>query len=93
VTNVVRHARATACRVDITAVDGELQIRVADDGRGINGSPTAGHGMQTMRERAEELGGRLTVTANRTVGATVCAEIPLGATTVPIREPTTGATT
>ena len=45
-----------------------LRITVTDDGQGISGGETVGgdslvgHGLQTMRERAEELGGQLQVT-------------------------------
>ncbi len=80
VTNIVRHARATCCRVTITARDRVLCVRVTDDGRGVNGSASTGHGLQTMRERAEELGGRLAVGATDTGGTSVLAEIPLAAT-------------
>ena len=34
---------------------------VADDGRGLPAAPVAGVGLPSMRERAEELGGRCTV--------------------------------
>jgi signal transduction histidine kinase len=57
-----------------------LRIVVADDGRGLvtstSGSEPAGHGLQTMRERAEELRGRLRVTADD--GTAVVAELPVG---------------
>jgi signal transduction histidine kinase len=75
VTNVVKHAGATRCRI---AIDGSrrcLQIRVEDDGRGGQPRSGSGHGLETMRERAEELGGALLVTASE--GTTVCADLPL----------------
>ncbi|MDQ1640958.1 MAG: hypothetical protein QOJ90_309 [Actinomycetota bacterium] len=79
-TNVVNHAGASACRVSLAVRDGWLRIVVADDGRGLvtstSGSEPAGHGLQTMRERAEELRGRLRVTADD--GTAVVAELPVG---------------
>lgn len=76
VTNVVRHAHATTCQVNIEAPDGLLRITVADNGRGLDEHrPSAGHGLHTMRERAEELRGRLRVTGGQ--GTTVVAELPL----------------
>jgi len=77
VTNVVRHAGATKCEITVEAEDSLLRLVVVDDGRGFGdlGAVPAGHGLQTMRERAEELRGRLQVTSKgRTV---VSAELPL----------------
>ena len=65
VTNVVRHAGATACslalRLDEAA--GRLTLEVRDNGRGIGEDEAAGVGLSSMRERAAELGGSLSVHA------------------------------
>ena len=76
VTNVVRHAHATRCQVRIAAANGRLRIEVADDGRGLDTTrATAGNGLHTMRERAEELRGRLDIVVEG--GTTVVADVPL----------------
>jgi signal transduction histidine kinase len=76
VTNVVRHASATCCRVDVAAAERVLRLTVQDDGRGASSDLVrGGHGLQTMRERAEELRGRLQVLS--VDGTTVIAELPL----------------
>ena len=54
---MLRHADAGTCRVGVRG-DGTLVVSVADDGRGADGDPNGGAGLETMRERAEELGGR-----------------------------------
>jgi signal transduction histidine kinase len=54
-TNVVKHAGATTCRVRVTGGEGEVSIEVRDDGRG--GSATPGHGLIGMRERVAVYGG------------------------------------
>jgi len=79
VTNVVRHAAATTCRIDVEAHDAFLRLAVSDNGRGIGQqkSRTGGNGLQTMRERTEELRGRLQLTSGE--GTTVSAELPLTA--------------
>ena len=64
VVNAGRHARAETVSVSLRTVDGELELRVVDDGQGIDGcpleDPEAGHlGLATIRERAELLGGGL----------------------------------
>jgi signal transduction histidine kinase len=80
VTNVVSHAAACRCAVTVTECEGMLRVCIDDDGAGLPAScggsgAGAGHGLDTMRERAEELGGTLTV---RTLdGTSVRADIPL----------------
>jgi signal transduction histidine kinase len=77
VTNTVRHAHATTCHAAIHAVNGQLRIEVTDDGQGLPNEPSAptGHGLQTMRERAAELGGDLQVATRD--GVTITAVLPL----------------
>jgi signal transduction histidine kinase len=63
VTNVVRHAQARRCSVSLARDGSALRVVVCDDGTGrVDGSPS-GHGLATMRERAEELGGSLSIGA------------------------------
>jgi two-component system sensor histidine kinase DesK len=57
VTNVVRHARATSCRLDLRHDRGWCELEVTDNGRG--GHLHEGSGLSGMRERVEALGGRL----------------------------------
>lgn len=61
--NVRRHADATLVRVEASHEDGELRIRVADNGRGFDPSilGRSGYGLRSMAERAEMVGGELTV--------------------------------
>ena len=57
---VARHAGAT--RVDLTAeADGDLMVRVADDGTGIPADVRRRSGLANLAERAERLGGTLQV--------------------------------
>ena len=55
-TNAVRHAGARLCRVRLEA-SSQLTIEVTDDGRGLPSPLPSGTGLESMRERAEELGG------------------------------------
>jgi signal transduction histidine kinase len=80
VTNVVRHADARTCCVSLAASDGTLDVVVEDDGRGLADGPARGNGMATMRERAEELGGSVSVCATAH-GVRVHASLPARATT------------
>lgn len=76
-TNVVRHSGATVCRVSLTVDTGDLRIEVVDDGRGIDAEAVAGVGLRSMRERAEELGGRCEVRCPPDGGTVVQAWIPI----------------
>lgn len=61
-TNVVRHANATTCRVSATLMPDTLVLKVSDDGCGLNDA-TPGIGTVSMRERAAEIGGHMEVQA------------------------------
>jgi signal transduction histidine kinase len=75
-TNAVRHARATSCTVRLRA-SRTLKLDVSDDGSGIPAGAQTGVGMAAIRERAEEVGGALTVTSVPGSGTTVTFSIPL----------------
>lgn len=82
VTNVVRHARASTCRVELSAADGSLRLLVTDDGVGLDGGGRTGNGLQTMRERAEEMGGQLRLTSTGR-GTQVLAILPVDPSPAP----------
>ena len=77
-TNVVRHADARSCffRLSLEESTGFLCLEVQDDGKGLPMKRRAGVGLNSMRERAEELGGRLTVTSVPTGGTQLSARLP-----------------
>ena len=78
-TNVVKHAAARQCVIDVEVEPGELVVRVRDDGVGLTGSDAGwGHGLRTMRERAEELRGTFQAYATGS-GTIVLARLPLPA--------------
>ncbi|MCW2799656.1 MAG: hypothetical protein JWQ70_1128 [Aeromicrobium sp.] len=74
-TNVARHATATAAHVKLGVDGGALRLSVQDDGRGA-GAWRPGVGMSSMRERVEQVGGTLTA-APCEEGGRVVAVIPL----------------
>jgi two-component system sensor histidine kinase UhpB len=59
-TNVLRHARASYAVMTLRAADREVELVVADDGRGLRGA-RPGDGIKGMKERALGLGGQLDV--------------------------------
>ena len=77
-TNVGKHARASAVEVRIAQDPMEVRVRVADDGAGFDAaSPTAGFGIAGMRERAALMGGELDVRSSPGGGTEVDARFPL----------------
>ena len=75
-TNVVRHAGASTCRIALRATSA-LEVVVEDDGRGIGAGAGRGLGLASMRERAEELGGSFRVEPGRGGGTRIRALLPL----------------
>ena len=82
ITNAIRHAGARHCRVRIVA-NTALEVEVTDDGHGWDGRLIPGVGIQSMRERAADLGGTLTIERVPGGGTSVLARLPLLAATAP----------
>jgi two-component system, NarL family, sensor kinase len=82
VINAGRHAEARNVSITVRTVDGDVELRVSDDGSGFEGQiplgpNEPGHlGLATMRERAELIGGRLEIRTGPN-GSTVLARVPL----------------
>ncbi|MEV6932848.1 ATP-binding protein, partial [Dactylosporangium sp. NPDC051485] len=76
-TNVTRHAGASACTVRLAAEDGTLLVEITDDGAGIAPGTPSGVGLVSLRERAAELGGRCEIECPASGGTVVRARLPL----------------
>lgn len=81
-TNVRNHAGAGSATVRFSVEDPELVVAVEDDGRGFKpeqrtrtGWPH--FGLQTMRERAEAIGGRFEIDSGLSRGTAVRVRVPL----------------
>jgi signal transduction histidine kinase/ligand-binding sensor domain-containing protein len=82
--NSFLHARAGRIEVEIRYDDRQFQLRVRDDGQGIDGATVdgarAGHfGLPGMRERAELIGGQFEVWSETGMGTEVALTIPAAA--------------
>jgi len=75
ITNVSRHARASACHVRLE-FDGALRLDITDDGGGLPADKPAGVGLTAMRERAAELGGDLSI-SSAGMGTRISARLPI----------------
>ncbi|MPY91246.1 MAG: hypothetical protein GEU99_25465 [Luteitalea sp.] len=77
-TNIVRHARASAVRIEITLLPAAVTLRIDDDGRGFDaGHVTRGHGLASIRSRAEALNATMTVDTAPGRGTRIRLVVPL----------------
>ena len=76
-TNIQHHAAAAHGRVTLRVTAQQLSLQISDDGRGLPAQRPSGVGLQSMRERAEELGGTFTVRAWPGGGTQLTALLPL----------------
>lgn len=76
-TNVTKHAGARRVDIRLRRAGGWIELEIRDDGRGFDPArPPAGFGLLGMKERADSLGGRLSVRAAEGRGATINARVP-----------------
>ena len=75
--NVVKHARATICVVEIQVESGQLTLSVTDDGHHLPAGHTTGIGLHSMQERAAELGGTFSIQPAKAGGTCLVVRLPL----------------
>lgn len=76
-TNVVRHAQGTHCTVCLATEADHLVVTVQDNGRGLPPAQRSGVGLNSMRERAEEINGVCVIQSLPKGGVQVQARLPL----------------
>ncbi|MEE4637823.1 MAG: sensor histidine kinase [Wenzhouxiangella sp.] len=76
ITNAVRHANATNLWIQLESGPDGISLRARDDGRGA-AELMPGNGLNGMRERLRELGGRLDISTGPGVGFQLRAWMPL----------------
>jgi signal transduction histidine kinase len=77
-TNIAKHAQATVADVQVAAGDGILHVHVRDDGRG-GADVGHGSGLIGLSDRAEALGGRLSLHSPPGAGTAMEIALPLNA--------------
>jgi signal transduction histidine kinase len=82
-TNVIRHAKADRADVLVAFSDGEISIRVEDNGCGFDVDATLNHreypcwGLLGMQERASLVGGRCAISSEPGMGTLIEVIVPL----------------
>jgi signal transduction histidine kinase len=78
INNLARHSGAAHAAIVLSLHGGRLTLQVIDDGRGFDSTAThAGHGLASMRARAEAIGGTLEISAKTGTGTRLRLEVPL----------------
>ena len=82
-TNIRKHAKARRAVVRFGVLDGHAEMRIEDDGCGFDPARIARgdwpqFGLQSMRERAESVGGAFVVVSQPKVGTQIVVQIPFG---------------
>lgn len=88
-TNAYKHAEATQLQVHLHYLSASIEVEICDNGHGLptNGHNSngdehiqqriySGHGLQGIRDRAEELGGTVAIEQPSSGGMTVRVQIP-----------------
>jgi two-component system, NarL family, sensor histidine kinase UhpB len=79
-TNVARHSEATRAEVAMRLINGELQVEITDNGKGIDQAMIVhpeSLGILSMQERARMLGGKVLFTSNPGKGTSVVLIAPI----------------
>ena len=80
-TNIVKHAQATQGKITIENNDEAAHIIIEDDGRGFIANKTSEtslrFGLETMKDRAKSVGGKLSVNSAPGQGTRVTIRLPL----------------
>lgn len=63
VNNAMKHAQASSIQVKMSIREEQLYFLIRDNGTGMKEGNSSGHGMTTMRKRAEEVNGQLTISS------------------------------
>lgn len=76
--NIRKHARAQNVNITLSYMPDMLALDVVDDGQGFDAVQDGyGFGLKSMRERAEELGGSLTIESEPGQGTKIAVSIPV----------------
>ena len=79
VNNVMKHAKASECRLVAQFAGGRLFVSVVDDGCGFDPAavPAGRNGLSNLRQRMTSAGGRIAIESGSGLGTRVLLEIPL----------------
>jgi signal transduction histidine kinase len=78
INNIVRHADCARVMISLSIEGNRLCLRISDNGRGFDArDQTEGHGLSSLRQRAERLGALLEIESSPETGTTLELWLPL----------------
>jgi PAS domain S-box-containing protein len=83
--NAIKHAKPSCINVQLSQTDDRTFLTIEDDGGGIPFSAdghSSRHGLANMRDRAELMGGKLTIESDKNRGTLVIVEAPFKRNTI-----------
>jgi len=81
--NAVEHGAATEVQIDLSSKDGNVMLRIRDDGRGFDSTRDSnGMGLRIMQYRARCTGGWCSAVSQPGWGTTVTCRVPLAKTSL-----------
>ncbi len=77
--NITKHAQASQVNIEIASTKETLEIRIMDNGLGFveKTDKTGGYGLANMRHRAEQIGGKLSLTSQKGMGSEITLIVDL----------------
>jgi len=78
VNNIIKHAEATAAKVEVNVKEATVCLTISDNGKGfVKGVSSHRNGLMNMEKRIVKWGGTISIKSDTNNGTTVKAEIPL----------------
>lgn len=81
VNNVVRHSNCTEVHITLQRQGDSLLLQVEDNGKGYEyeaqSKSPGGHGLKSMKSRAQKMGGKLEIKTGASAGTSVTLTVPL----------------
>ena len=79
INNIARHSACKTAKVSLKIEHGTIILELRDDGHGFDeASVDQGHGLESMRRRAEKLGGKIEMNSQADAGTTMILTAPIG---------------
>jgi two-component system, NarL family, sensor histidine kinase UhpB len=82
--NIIKHAQATQADINLEYLPDRVKMSISDDGKGFilekesqSAISRGGLGLVSMKERAELIGGELSIKTHPGIGTVICVEVPL----------------
>jgi signal transduction histidine kinase len=89
-TNIVRHAHAKHVQIELAQLDKQLELRICDDGIGFDvksaferGTGDFSLGLLGMQERAQLIGGKISIFSDPQKGTEIQASFPFSRRKIP----------